>query len=223
MAEYLTVLRSLVDTGAVEFSGQTIRCAAELAPGVQPGRLGWLCLPGRHAGRLGMVCCLSRRLLLGDSCPDVTLALGRGRPAALDADARGPSAMPPCGRSRGVAAGRRRHMTLAPRSGWPVVGSRQDGKIADAESPLAVVPATGCGYRRPQAPTSRRWAWNARSVGPARAHRRAKRQQLLVPAVSLLGAIVAVGREEAECHRRQSLCTSTIIIATRCARFSSIP
>src|SRR5487761_621686 len=57
----------------------------------------------------------------------------------------------------------------------------------------------------------------------SRAHRRAQQQNLLVLIVSRLRAIVAGGREEPGCHRRQSLCTSTTITATRCARSSSIP
>lgn len=39
MAEYLAVLRSLLDTGAVEFSGETVSCAAELDRPSDPGRV----------------------------------------------------------------------------------------------------------------------------------------------------------------------------------------
>jgi 5,10-methylenetetrahydromethanopterin reductase len=62
MAEYLTVLRSLVDTGAVEFSGQTIRCAAELDRPADPGRV-----------RLGVAAGGPRMLAVAGAAADVVI------------------------------------------------------------------------------------------------------------------------------------------------------
>ena len=63
----------------------------------------------------------------------------------------------------------------------------------------------------------------ARRVDLSRAHRRAHPVRPLADQARHRCGLSWRGREEPGCHRRQSLCTSTTITATRCARSSSIP
>jgi hypothetical protein len=61
-------------------------------------------------------------------------------------------------------------------------------------------------------------------VDLSRAHRRAHPVRPLADASApSLRAIVAGAEREPRCHRGQSLCTSTTITATPCARSSSTP
>jgi len=62
MAEYLAVLRSLLDTGAVDFSGETVSCAAELDRPADPGRV-----------RLGVAAGGPRMLAVAGAAADVVL------------------------------------------------------------------------------------------------------------------------------------------------------